>query len=85
MEAGPAVRVGEWKLIVHSALPSRIELFDVANDPEESENKAATYPDRVKELLDRVNAYAYEMAPAKYLDDIPGAAPLLWRHNPARP
>jgi len=80
-----AVRVGEWKLIVHSSLPTRVELFDVANDPEEAENKAATYPDRTKELLDRLNAYAYEMMPAKYLDDIPGAAPLLWRHNPAQP
>jgi len=80
-----AVRVGEWKLVVHAALPSRIELFDVANDPEESENKAGTYPERARELLDRLNAYAYEMAPAKYLDEIPGAAPLLWRHNPARP
>lgn len=80
-----AVRVGEWKLVVHAALPSRVELFDVANDPEESENKAGTYPERVRELLDRLNAYAYEMAPAQYLEQVPGAAPLLWRHNPARP
>ncbi|MCC7548760.1 MAG: arylsulfatase [Burkholderiales bacterium] len=80
-----AVRVGEWKLVVHAALPSRIELFDVANDPEESENKAATYPERVKELLERLNAYAYEMAPAKYLEEAPGVAALLRRHNPAQP
>ena len=80
-----AVRVGEWKLVVHAALPSRVELFDVANDPEEVENKAGTYPERTRELLDRLNAYAYEMAPARYLEQIPGAALLLQRHNPARP
>lgn len=80
-----ALRVGEWKLIVHAALPSRVELFDVANDPEESENKAATYPERAHALMERLNAYAYDMAPAKYLEEVPGAAPLLWRHNPVRP
>lgn len=80
-----AIRVGEWKLVVHAALPSRVELFDVANDPEEVENKAGTYPERTRELLDRLNTYAYEMAPARYLEQIPGAALLLQRHNPARP
>lgn len=80
-----AIRVGEWKLIVHTALPARIELFDISNDPEEAENRAEAYPDRVKDALARLNAYAYDMAPAKYLEDIPGLKPLLLRHNPARP
>lgn len=80
-----AIRVGEWKLIVHSTLPMRIELFDVANDPEEVDNRAEAYPDRVKDMLAKLNAYAYDMMPAKYLEDIPAIRPLLLRHNPARP
>jgi arylsulfatase A-like enzyme len=80
-----AIRVGEWKLIVHSALPTRIELFNVANDPEEAENKASTYPERVKDLLGRLNEYAYDMAPAKYLEELTaGDRPMFWRANPAR-
>lgn len=80
-----AIRVGEWKLIVHSTLPMRIELFDVANDPEEVDNRAEAYPDRVKDMMAKLNAYAYDMMPAKYMEDIPAIRPLLLRHNPARP
>jgi len=77
-----AIRIGEWKLIVHSALPTKVELFDIANDPEEAENKASTYPDRVKELLGRLNDYAYDMAPSQYLEELSaGGRPLFWRVN----
>lgn len=80
-----AIRVGEWKLIVHAALPARIELFDIANDPQEAENQAASYPDRVQDLLGRLNAYAYDMAPSLYLDALaPAASPAVWRANPLK-
>lgn len=80
-----AIRAGEWKLIVHASLPSKIELFDVANDPEEADNKATVYPDRVKDLLGRLNDYAYDMAPAQFLDSwISADRPVFWRSNPPR-
>ena len=80
-----AIRAGEWKLIVHAALPAKVELFDIANDPEEADNKAATYPDRVSDLLGRLNAYAYDMAPSLYLEAIsPAVSPALWRANPPK-
>ena len=81
-----AIRIGEWKLIVHAALPTKIELFQISNDPEEAENQAGTYPERVAAMMDRLNAYAYEMMPAKYMGE-PGAdnRPVFWRENiPAR-
>jgi arylsulfatase A-like enzyme len=82
---GGAIRVGEWKLIVHASLPSRIELYDIANDPEEADNKAGAYPDRVKELLARLNDYAYDMLPAQYLEELTaGDRPVFWRANPPR-
>ena len=83
-----AIRVGEWKLIVRATLPSKLELFDVANDPEESQNQADAYPDRVKSLLKRLNELAYEMAAPKYLEEISqprnGGIPLFWGDNPVR-
>ena len=82
---GGAIRVGEWKLIVHASLPSRVELYDIANDPEEADNKAGAYPDRVKELLARLNDYAYDMLPAQYLEELTaGDRPVFWRANPPR-
>ena len=81
-----AIRVGEWKLIVHTAMPTKVELFQIANDPEEAENQAAKYPERVDAMMKRLNEYAYDMAPAKYLGE-PGAdnSPVFWRENrPAR-
>jgi arylsulfatase A-like enzyme len=83
-----AIRVGEWKLIVRATLPTKIELFDIANDPEESQNQADTYPDRVKSLLNRLNELAYDMAAPKYLEEInqtkTGGIPLFWGDNPVR-
>jgi arylsulfatase A-like enzyme len=79
--------VGEWKLIVHAALPSRYELFDIANDPEEADNRAEVYPERVKDLLARLNAYAYDMAPSKQLEELlagAGQTGGFWRHNPVK-
>lgn len=83
-----AIRVGEWKLILRATLPSKLELFDVANDPEETQNQADIYPDRVKILLKRLNEYAYEMAAPKYLEEIgrprSGELPIYWGDNPVR-
>ncbi len=82
---GGALRVGEWKLIVHSALPSTVELYDIANDPEEAENKANAYPDRARELLGKLNDYAYDMMPAQYLEELTESdRPVFWRANPPR-
>ncbi|MEO5861896.1 MAG: hypothetical protein ABIW48_10370, partial [Burkholderiales bacterium] len=83
-----AIRVGEWKLIVRATLPSKLELFDIANDPGETQNQADTYPDRVMSLLKRLNEYAYEMAAPKYLEEIGqangGEFPIYWGDNPVR-
>lgn len=83
-----ALRVGEYKLIVHAALPSKVEVFHIANDPEEVENIAERDPDRTRDLLKRLNEYAYDMLPALQVDawiaSIGAGLPALWRTNPAR-
>jgi len=83
-----AIRAGEWKLIVRATLPSQFELYDIANDPEESQNQAEAYPDRVKNLLKQLNDFAYEMATPMYLEEIrqarSGQIPVYWGDNPVR-
>lgn len=84
-----AIRVGEWKLIVRAVLPTKTELFNIGSDPEESDNQANANPERVKELFGRLNAYAYDMAPAGYfLEEVGkgkgGDAPAYWGQNAPR-
>lgn len=58
-----AVREGDWKLVWHARLPSRIELFDLANDPGEKTDLAAANPGKVEALKRRIEALAQEAAP----------------------
>jgi arylsulfatase A-like enzyme len=44
------VRKENWKLVWTTLLPGNVELFDLSNDPAESNNLAAQNPERVKEL-----------------------------------
>jgi hypothetical protein len=48
------VRQGEWKLVWHTTLPSKIELFDLAQDPGETKDLAAQHPERVAALQRRL-------------------------------
>ena len=55
--AGPrwramSLRMGDWKLITHGASEQRrIELFNISNDPIESDNQATKMPERTRQLL----------------------------------
>ncbi len=84
-----AVLVGDWKLILYSSLPSRLELYNVADDPSEEFNQAERNVERVEKLLKRLNEYAWEMEPSLYLDDLAAArsydTPIFWGENPERP
>lgn len=81
-----AVRVGDWKLILHAALPPKVELFNIGRDPEEAENVAAKYPDRAREMMTTLTEYAYDMAPSLYVEELVSVEsdrrPIVWRQNP---
>jgi arylsulfatase A-like enzyme len=64
-----ALRKGPWKIVVHARMPvesaAGAELYNIAEDPNEKTDLASRYPDKVKELLGRLNAYAREAVPPK--------------------
>jgi arylsulfatase A-like enzyme len=65
---GGAIRVGGWKLVVtrprrKPEASTRVELFDLAQDPTEKVNLAAVHPEKVAELRARLDTFASEAAP----------------------
>jgi arylsulfatase A-like enzyme len=57
-----AVRQGNWKLVWRATLPSRVELFNLAEDPWETTNVAEQHPDEVRKLQARVEELSREAA-----------------------
>jgi len=52
-----ALRVGDWKLIVSGQGEKTVhELYNLATDPAEKDNLAATRSDRLRDLLARLTA-----------------------------
>ena len=68
-----AVRVGDWKLVWQTTLPSRVELFNLAQDPSEQTNVADANPQRVLELQRRIEALSREAVPPLLLQEAFGA------------
>ncbi|MCY1309997.1 hypothetical protein D9M70_601470 [compost metagenome] len=64
-----AVRKDNWKLVWKAALPSRLELFDIAADPSETKNLSAENGDKVRELQDWITRLAGEMVQPLLLMD----------------
>ncbi|MFC4992582.1 sulfatase-like hydrolase/transferase [Rubritalea tangerina] len=60
-------RDGDWKIVYHYAKPQgkRVELFNLAKDPYEAKNMAATETQRVSEMLKQMQA-ALDEAGAQY-------------------
>ena len=84
-----AIRIGEWKLIVHATLPGLTELYNLRADPSEEDNQAERDPERVRAMSKRLTEYAWDMAPASYLSELAKPrkveAPIWWGENPVRP
>jgi arylsulfatase A-like enzyme len=56
MRAG--VRQGDWKLVWHTMLPAKAELYNIKDDPSEKHDVAAQHPDQVAALEKRANELA---------------------------
>jgi arylsulfatase A-like enzyme len=84
-----ALRVGDWKLIHQATLPANVELYNLRADPSEEDNQAEREPERVQTMLRRLAEYAWQMAPAAYLEALTKPrkveVPIYWGENPTRP
>ncbi|TNF36112.1 MAG: sulfatase [Gammaproteobacteria bacterium] len=67
-----SVRQGDMKLVWKVVLPSRVELFDIRNDPYEKNNIADKHPEIVQALKARAEALAKESTPPLLFDSIMG-------------
>jgi len=83
-----ALRMGDWKLILHATLPGKVELYNLRADPSEEDNQAERDPERARTMTRRLTEYAWEMAPALYLKDLTRPrkvdTPMVWGENPQR-
>jgi arylsulfatase A-like enzyme len=57
-----AVREGDWKLIWRTPIPASVDLYNLAEDPYETNNVAAAHPDKVAAMQARINALGKESA-----------------------
>lgn len=64
-----ALRLGDWKLIWRSMLPTSVDLYNLAEDPSEKNNVAAANGDKVAEMQKRLDALAKESAKPLFLVD----------------
>ena len=81
-----AVRKGDWKLVWQSTLPSKIELFNLVQDPSEKLNVADRNPEKVQELQKRINELAAGMAKSLFLQEtFKGVIKTLTSQPPALP
>lgn len=64
-----ALRLGEWKLIWRTMLPSSVDLYDLSKDPSERNNLAAAHPERVSAMQGRIDALAKSAAKPLFLAD----------------
>ena len=64
-----ALRQGDWKLIWRNLLPTSVDLYNLAQDPSEKNNVAATNPDKVLEMQKRLDALAQQATKPLFLLD----------------
>jgi arylsulfatase A-like enzyme len=94
-----AIRMGDWKLVLNGTTDpdedgeksatrkargaSSIELFNLASDPFEKNNQAASHPEKVKELRARYDELAREAVPPRAAPKPPGfQSPRVWGEVP---
>lgn len=63
-----AVRQGDWKLVWHTLLPQKVELYNIAADPAETENVAGEHPEIVARLQNRAEELSAEAQKPIILD-----------------
>ena len=63
-------RTPGWKYAIDFLNPGRVELYDLRNDPTESDDRAAAYPRRLERMVRAWQAYAEQNGVAVYDRDL---------------
>jgi arylsulfatase A-like enzyme len=79
------LREGNWKLIWRTLLPSSMELYNLSEDPYETNNVAAAHSDKVAELQKRIEELAKGSAKPLFLVEQSKAAMKGMHGEPALP
>jgi arylsulfatase A-like enzyme len=69
-----ALRQGDWKLVWQTTLPSRVELFNLAQDPSEETNLATQHLEIVSRLKQQIETLSGEAQFPLFLQEAFGAA-----------
>ncbi len=69
-----ALRQGDWKLVWKITLPSKAELFNLAQDPGETADLADKFPEKVAELQRRIEVLSRDAVPPLLLQSALGAS-----------
>jgi arylsulfatase A-like enzyme len=64
-----AMREGQWKIIWRTTLPTSAQLYDLSKDPSEEHDVAASHPDQVASMQQRIDAASREAAKPLFLTD----------------
>jgi arylsulfatase B len=73
-----ALRSGDWKLVWKATLPSKVELFDLARDPEEKVNLAGKNAAQVAEMKERLEVLSRDAVPPLLLmESVPALKNLM--------
>jgi arylsulfatase A-like enzyme len=68
-----AIRQGDWKLIWRTLVPTSVDLYNLAEDPYEKNNVAATHPEKVAAMQERINRLGQECVKPLFLQYVAGA------------
>jgi len=69
-----ALRQGDWKLVWQVVLPSQVQLFNLAKDPEEKNNLAAQQPEIVSKLKQQIEQKSREAITPLFFKEAGNAA-----------
>jgi arylsulfatase A-like enzyme len=69
-----ALRQGDWKLVWQVVLPPKVELFNMAKDPEEKNNLADRQPEIVSKLKQQIEQRSREAATPLFIKESAAAA-----------
>ena len=84
-ELSAALIKNNWKLIYHSSLPNKIQLFNLLDDPIEENNIYNKNVEQSSELMKIIQDLAWDMEDSFYYKEKPITNNIMFYDNPERP